>query len=301
MRKRQKSIVDKSESTKSFLTKTASIVKIIRVELLIASIGLILSLGQYFQNSINVRINITTTWRLGYTSETRDRVNRFIYVKKNWKAICENKKLNSCDENLKNAIDILADNENLYQLNSKEKTELKKNAFIEVLVENEIAAIKRDIAKKTTEAKKSEDDIAQNGKVSKANEASSVTNEEYIEILLKYRNSIIECLNTLEAVKAVIQSKPLPFRLTIFYKDTLEGRYRDIIEELKIGLMDFIVAYRESRPDRETEAWYVLTSDESYLNDLVNVTLYFLIFIASLYSVYVIKKRIYTAGYLNEL
>lgn len=70
---------------------------------------------------------------------------------------------------------------------------------------------------------------------------------------------------------------------------TLEGRYRDIIEELKAKLMDFITAYRKAHPTRETAAWYVLTSDESDLNDFVNVILYFSIFFTALFSIYLMK------------
>lgn len=222
---------------------------------------------------------------MGYTAENRDRVNRFIHHWNKWKSICLEEECEYCDEKLKEAIEILTSNEKLFEVS------IKDNPIIEDLVRNEIEKIKYEI-----EANKRRERV-ENRTLPSYRE---ITNNDYIEIVLKYRNAIIESLNTMEAVKAVIQSKPLPFKITIFYKDTLEGRYRDIIEELKEKLMDFIVAYRESHPNRETEAWYVLTSDESYLNDFVNVVFYFLLFSSALVSAYLIKIQIQKLGYLQE-
>lgn len=283
MRKNPKFINKKGHSSASFFDKLALVIKVIRIELLITLLALIVSLGQYFQNSINVRINITRTWREGYTSENRDRVNRFIYSWNKWKSECLEKEGDNCEEKIKETIDIFASNENLFG------GPIKNNSFIKDLVENEINAIQR---KENLDKTTPNTNPAQNS-------PREITNNDYIEIVLKYRNAIIESLNTMEAVKAVIQSKPLPFKVNIFYKDTLEGRYRDIIEELKEKLMDFIVAYREAHPNRETEAWYVLTSDESYLNDFVNVVLYFLVFSAVLTSVYLVKIQIQNLGSLE--
>lgn len=284
MRKKPKFINKKGNSPASFFDKLALAIKVVRIELLITLLALIVSLGQYFQNSINVRINITRTWREGYTSENRDRVNRFIYSWNKWKSDCFENEGDNCEEQIKEAINIFAFNENLFE------GTIKDNSFIKKLVENEIKATPRE---------KNLDKTDRNTKPAQSS-SRETTNNDYIEIILKYRNAIIESLNTMEAVKAVIQSKPLPFKVNIFYKDTLEGRYRDIIEELKEKLMDFIVAYREAHPNRETEAWYVLTSDESYLNDIVNVVLYFLVFSAVLTSVYLIKIQIQKLGYLEE-
>lgn len=285
MRRNKKSLSKKGSSSASFFDKLVSVVKVIRLELLITFTGLILTLGQYFQNSINVRINITGTWRMGYTSENRDRVNRFIYYWEKWKAKCSEKEPGDCQGKLREAIEILTANKKLFEVT------IKDNPIIEDLVNNEIEKIKYEI-----EANKRRERAA----TPTLPPYREITNNDYIEIVLKYRNAIIESLNTMESVKAVIQSKPLPFKITIFYKDTLEGRYRDIIEELKEKLMDFIVAYRESHPNRETEAWYVLTSDESYLNDFVNVVLYFLLFLAALISAYLIKVQMQKLGYLQE-
>jgi len=284
MRKKPKFINKKGGSSASFFDKLASVIKVIRIELLITVLALIVSLGQYFQNSINVRINITRTWREGYTSENRDRVNRFIYSWNKWKSECLEEEGENCEEKIKETIGIFAFNDKLFE------GTIKNNSFIEKLVDSEIKAIQR---KENLEITNPNANSAQNS-------PRRINDNDYIEIVLKYRNAIIESLNTMEAVKAVIQSKPLPFKVNIFYKDTLEGRYRDIIEELKEKLMDFIVAYREAHPNRETEAWYVLTSDESNLNDFVNVVLYFLVFSAVLTSVYLIKIHIQKLGYLQE-
>lgn len=318
MRRNKKSISKQGSSLASFFNKLASVFKLIRIEFLISLIGLMLTLGQYFQHSINVRINMTGTWREGYTSETRTRVNRFIYHWNKWKSECLEKEGDICEERIKETISIFTSNEELFGISSNDilfESKIKNNDFITRLVKNEIDAIGRarkanlDKTNLTTNPEQPAPQV-----ITMANPASAslgqtnptqpspeaITNEEYIEIIFKYRNAIIECLNTMEAVKAVIQSKPLPFKITIFYKDTLEGRYRDIIEELKENLMDFIAAYREEHSDRETEAWYVLTSDESYLNDLVNVVLYVLVFFAALTSVYLVKIKIQKLGYLQE-
>lgn len=271
MKRKSIFVKQKRKSSLSFFDRFVSIIKVIKLELFIALIALIISVGQYFQNSVNARINITTTWRQGYTSETRDHVTRFIYFYKKWRKDCGETNA-ECNQKIEEAIDILTSKNKLYEY------EISKNEYIKELVSNEVEKIKKQAT----------------------NPCDELTNDQYVVLVLKYRNHIIECLNTLEAVKAVIQSKPLPFQVSIFYKDTLEGRYNDIIEELKGGLMVFIEGYRKYRSERETEAWYVLTSDESYLNDLVNVILYFCVFIIGLITVYLIKTRMQKLGYLRE-
>lgn len=279
MRKSLKAIRKKRRSSASFFDRLASVIKVIRIELLITLMALILSLGQYFQNSINVRINITSTWRTGYTSEIRTRVNKFTHDWNQWKSECLGKAGGNCEQLIKDTINIFTSNDTLYG------GHIKDNGFVQKLVKNEVDAIRKESG----------------AKIPPGTESAPMpdTDDDYIEVVLKYKNAIIECLNTIEAVKAVIQSKPLPFKVNIFYKDTLEGRYRDIIEELKEDLMDFIVAYREAHPNRDTVAWYVLTSDESNLNDVVNIALYFLVFSAVLISVYLFKVHMQKLGYLR--
>lgn len=273
MRRRPTRITPTKSPFVNFFDKAVAIIKVIRIELLIAAITLILALGQYFQNSINVRINITKTWKEGYTSETRDRVTRFNSFWSDWKQTkCEEDP--ECQTDLRETISIFT-SPKLF----KGELNLAKNKFIIELTKNEIDAIGR-----------SNRDLQKN----------PITEEEYVEIVLKYRNAIIECLNTMEAVKAVIEAKPLPFRIPIFYKDTLEGRYRDIIKELTIKLDDFIVSYREVYSQRETEAWHVLTSEESSLNDIVNVAFYFLIFALSLTLIYFVKMQMQKLGIAKQ-
>lgn len=333
MRKKSRFINRKRISSASFFDKVVSVIRVIKIELLFAILALLLSLGQYFQNSINVRINITETWRNGYTSETRNRVTRFRHFYKKCKK-------DYGDKTAKESVRKLIEREELFD------KDIREDKCIKDLVKDEIDSIKRKerdkkapieyikFALKSWRENCGNDDNCKdkfNDSVRKMFESNELfegeisadklikeldsvdinslqqkvkdrepTKDEYVEIVLKYRNAIIECLNTAEAVKAVIQSKPLPFRITIFYRDTLEGRYRDIIEELKVDLMDFIEIYRVSVPKRETEAWYVLTSRESHLNDLANVVLYFLIFSIALVSVYLIKMRMQKLGYLQE-
>jgi hypothetical protein len=97
------------------------------------------------------------------------------------------------------------------------------------------------------------------------------TNADYVRAALDYRNAIIECLNTMEVVNAVIESRPLPFVNRIIYSGTLAGRYKDVILEHKNELMTFIDLYRklpEKRgKKRDTPAWHALTDEESYESD----------------------------------
>lgn len=68
----------------TFLERVASVFRVIKFELLIGLLALLLSLGQYFQSVISIRINITDIWREGYTAETRDRVSKFRFLYRRW-------------------------------------------------------------------------------------------------------------------------------------------------------------------------------------------------------------------------
>jgi type VI protein secretion system component VasF len=89
----------------------------------------------------------------------------------------------------------------------------------------------------------------------------------------------------------VIESRPLPFGLRILYKDTLEGRYRDIIEELRDDLGKFIDSYREYTKERPTPAWFVLTDKESRKNDILVALILLSVLLLVLTLVYFVKKR----------
>jgi hypothetical protein len=127
-------------------------------------------------------------------------------------------------------------------------------------------------------------------------ESPCITRGDYSRAVLKYRDAIIECLNTAEAVKAVIRSRPLPFRRHLLYSDTLEGRYNDIIDELKTDLGGFIRLYRAEFAGRDTPAWFVLTSEESNENDYKVIRYYIFVFLLTLTIIYFIKRLFQQPG-----
>jgi hypothetical protein len=219
----------------------------IRVELIFTALLLLISLGQYFENVINVRVSINNIWREGYTSDNRDRVLKFRYLSKEWKD-------EHGEGSLASTVDILVYPDKLFAPGN-----LKQDEFIRNLVGDEV---QKDAADK-----------------------------DYINAALNYRNAIIETLNTAEAVKAVIQSRPWPFRSPLFYWDTLEARYNPVVEDIRSGLDDFIVSYRKSTQNREVEAWHVLTTPESNRSDYFAVAILFGVAILFLFLIYYAKKQ----------
>ena len=245
----------------SFFYRFVSIIKVVKIELLFGILALILSLGQYFQSGISVRINVTSTWRDGYSSDTRNRVSKFRYLYKNkWLVNCGTN--NQCKERINKSIDKLAFASKLYS------ECLRDDEYIKELISEDIELVR-------------------------LKENRELTNEEFIQSALKYRNALIECLNTAEAVKAVIDARPL-FRWHLLYSDTLEGRYADIIKEITNDLEVFIYSYRKATKRRGTEAWFVLTSKpgESNKNDFFTIGLYVFVLILFLTVIYLLKKRI---------
>lgn len=252
----------------SIFGRIISVIRVIRIELLFGLLALILSLGQYFQSGIAIRINITSIWREGYTSEIRDRVSKFRHLYHNkWTAGCQDSRCTArADETVRKLV-------STKRLLSED---IQGDEYIRELVSDEIALLKYERKP--------------------ANGEYTPTNEDYVQAALKYRNAIIECLNTAEAVKAVIEARPLPFRRHLLYSDTLEGRYRDIISELKDDLMIFIKSYRDITKGRETEAWFVLTSVESHRIDYIVAGVLILVLILILTVVYFVKVKYRRSG-----
>ena len=246
----------------SLIKGLASFFGVIKIELLIGSMAVILALGQYFYSGINTRMTIAALWREGYKAETRSRVAKFVYLFHIWQDRYEKDKNQSYNPDF-----------TLYNLASPEKLFtpdfIQGDQNIRELVIDDIKLEK--IKDKTT------------GK------DRDITNGDYINAALNYRNAIIECLNTMEAVKAVIEAKPWPFRTQILYADTLEGRYKDIIEEQKDDLLPFINTYRDIHYKRQTKAWFVLTSEESNRNDYLVIKVYFFTFFLILIVIYFVK------------
>lgn len=269
----------------TFFARVASFFRLIKFEFLIGLLALLLSLGQYFQSVISIRINITDIWREGYTAETRDKVSKFRHLYKKWtadyKAACGQ---GQCGEGPDQSVVRLIRAKPLFDeaLMIEDKTVKGRNKRvldprIRELVRDEIDLLKTDEKRKAS----GRECIEVN---------PCITKDDYTRAALKYRNAIIECLNTAEAVKAVIRSRPLPFRQHLLYSDTLERRYNDIIEELKTDLGGFIRLYRDSFSGRDTPAWIVLTSEESNKDDYYVVQIYTLVFFLALAVVYGLKR-----------
>jgi hypothetical protein len=240
---------------KRFLNGLASAIKVVKLELLFGLVALILSLGQYFYSSINTRMTIANIWRDGYTSDIRNRVTKYRHLSKVWQ---ERYALDNHELNPDETVRRLVYPKLLYSRDSP----IQNDKHIAELVADEIALI-RD---------------------------RQPTNDDYINAALKYRNAIIECLNTMEAVKAVVEARPLPFDKDILYSNTLGGRYKDIIAETKDDLLSFIHHYREMTKGRETVAWFVLTNEESFRYHYFLAGALFLVLLVILFLVYLAKR-----------
>lgn len=192
--------------------------------LTLAVLTLTLTLGQYYQSGYSTRIGITTIWEEGYTDDTRNRVAKFTLHSKSWARDAAG---------ARRSLDILIDPELVFDANK-----IKQDPNLMPLLAD-------DLKEKERELKMDE---------------KGLLDHDYVEAALKYRNAIISSLNTMEAVKAVIQARPK--LLKIFGKpDLLEERYGDLIEERTIDLHPFIERYR-CHYKRSIEAWYMLTENE---------------------------------------
>jgi hypothetical protein len=202
----------------------------LKSDLVLAALALILAMGQYYQNGHATRIGITEIWKDGYTADTRDRVAKFTHHHDTFWV--RNPK--TAAESLDKLIDtakvfdgrIIREDENLRRLLEDEVNEEEEN-----------------------QTNNDESDKAKQRRV----------NKKYSEAALKYRSAILECLNTLEAVKAVIDGRPLPIRV-MGNPDRLEERYKWLIVQRTKELLPFIYKYREHNP-RPIAAWHILTQD----------------------------------------
>ncbi len=250
------------------LDRFVSAVNFFKLELVIGLAALTLSLGQYFQSGISVRITVTNTWRDGYTSEIRNRVSKFRYLyNKKWIPSCKND--NNCINLVNASVEKIVDPQKYYNEN------LENDVYIKELVSDELDT-------------QLFSDTVNGESLSDANKKTQ-KKQAIIAAILNYRNSIIEALNTFETVKAVIDARPL-YRWHILYSDTLEDRYKDTINESKRDLEIFIKIYRQVF-SRNTPAWKVLTEEESKTNDYFTYLVYIIMLVLILSVVYLIKER----------
>ena len=251
---------DKRPFYKRFPDVLGDFIQNFKVELLTTLLTLTLSLGQYFYSSINTRMTIANIWRDGYTSETRNRVTKFRHHQRMWKDARDN---NQTAPDPAATINRLVDPELLFSKSSP----IEGDIYLAELL--------------------ADDAIRKDGK--------TPTNADYVQAALAYRNAIIECLNTMEVVNAVIESRPLPFISRIIYSGTLSGRYKDVILEHREELRTFIDLYRrlpEKRgKKRETPAWYALTDEESYWTDSIAAVALLLSLVLFVMLVSVLKRR----------
>lgn len=217
-----------SKQKESLFKRFGSAIKVIKAEILVGVLGLILALGQYFHSSVTIRISVAETWRDGYTSEIRDHMSKFRFLYKKWEKNCGSN--GQCLAELGESMDKLTHTSQLYGVN------LGEDKYIFELI--------------------CEEATPENCKNFRTDRKAS------LEAALKYRNRLIEGLNTAEAVKAVAESKPF-FHWDIIYSDTLQGRYLDIISEIEKDMKGFIDSYRRGTDERKTKAWFVLDRPES--------------------------------------
>lgn len=185
-----------------------------------------LTLGQYYQGGYLTRINVTTLWKNGYSADTRNRVTKFNAYYKDDPAGASRSFDNLADPQKVFSAEVLRSDLKLMRLLASDLEDkwrgLQDNKKLRVLPDNE--------------------------------KWQNLSDNDIIEAALKYRNAFIECLNTMEAVKAVIQKRPW-FGIN---PDSLEVRYNCLITDLTKKLHPFILSYRQYNR-RPTDAWFILT------------------------------------------
>jgi hypothetical protein len=212
------------ERFRRFVSRFRSEIVFGLLTVVLALLTLTLTLGQYYQSGYSTRIGITTIWQEGYTEDTRNRVAKFT-VYESW----------AQDEaSAKRSMDILIDP---HQVFNADKIRGDQNLM---------RLLDDDLKEKARELK---------------TDQQKLTDHDYVAAALKYRNAIIESLNTMEAVEAVIQAKPKLVRM-FGSPDLLEERYSDLITERTKDLHPFIERYR-CHYKRSTEAWHLLTEKET--------------------------------------
>lgn len=191
---------------------------------------LILTIGQYFQSIYSMRINVATLWREGYTADTRNRATKFRLYYPLWEKHDLRSALRS--------VNILSDQNKVYR-----GSIIRNDPNLKQLLKADLDEKRRELKRQSKEPKGKENEV-------------ELPDNDYVEAALKYRNALIECLNAMETVKAVIEARPWPF--TIFSPDSLAERYTDLIEQWTEVLHPFIDFYRLYNK-RPTPAWFVLT------------------------------------------
>ena len=223
------------ESTlRSLGTRLKNTLTRFKSEIVLSVLALILAGGQYLQSINSMSTDSAKLWKDGYTSVVRNRVTKFISLCKNWR--------DTNPEGTVNSLRIFTHSDEVL----KGESIYKDHNLMELLAP--------DLEKISPDLKVTE-------------EGGKLTYNDIVEAALNYRGSIIECLNTMEAVKTVIQTRPWWFNL--ISRDYLGERYNGLTKELTEGvkgsggLRPFIDQYRLSHP-RDTPVWAILT--EHYID-----------------------------------
>lgn len=230
------------------------------LSVIIALSALVLAFGQYYQNGLATRTNIATLWNDGWTDETRSRVTKFRAHCKNWKA-------KNGEQSVITSLDLLMDA-------ASGRPNIARDVLQDENLKMLIASDLEQERQKLKDAKLDRD----------------LTDEEVIQVVLRYRNSIINTLNTIEVIQAVIHTKPLWFRFKLFDSDALEYRYSDTIRELTTDLMPFIERYRATTHGRATPTWFILTKPTPKLYENTSIYIVSLIVLA-LAGRYIYRRR----------
>lgn len=196
-------------------------------EIVFAILTIVLTLGQYYQGAYSTRTGIATLWREGYTSEVRNRVTKFAAYYKGW------------GKSAGDSLDILITPEEVFN-----GTSIRNDPNLKRLLDADVKKLRAE----------------QKGKYDAEAEQED---EYYVEAALNYRNAIIEFLNTMEAVKAVIQARPWWINIFGINPDSLDARYNGVIGDYTDKLRPFIEKYRQDNP-RETPPWIILTDEPSH-------------------------------------
>jgi hypothetical protein len=189
----------------------------------------VISQRQYYQAGYSTRIGVTTIWKNAYTADTRNRVNRFAVYYTRWDKENHGEAVES--------VDILADQHRIFdgEVIRKDKNLLQ---LLDSDLEEKWQMLQGQGIRQPV----------------KGGKWGTLSDGDFVDAALKYRNAVIDCLNALEAIQAIINNRPPGIDKEEPMPDRLEPRYQDLINDLVRELHPFICKYNEANP-RPTAPW----------------------------------------------
>lgn len=194
--------------------------------------------SQVYQGGYSTRIGVTTIWHDGYPADTRNRVSKFSVSYADWIKANGGEAIKEAME----SVDILANQGRVFNGKS-----IRENQNLMRLLDSDLEEKRRALWGEAGWRRLKEEEKLQ-----------ALSDNDLVDAALKYRNAIIECLNAMEAIQAIMANRPE--RLDQMMPDDLERRYRDLISDLTGNLSPFICKYREAN-QRKTPPWDILLSD----------------------------------------